>query len=317
MWKGEAMSDIFKRFIETLETPNTIKVVNSLQVIGQYNYTNCTPDKLNEIILGMKPNSPRAITTICYVLGLYAKFLEDDGLYQMIQDVDRKKLWAIAKPSASKKFISHSDFKDVYHAIGVYEELNSFYYQTLFKCLYEGIYNDDMSVIKNLRASDIDNNVVTLREDNGRSYSIEISKEFAMDLKELSSVNTWERKNRYGVFGMKIDGLHYDSCFKVESRKESSEYSYRFSYYRMLRKISKDYLEYNLLPLQLFISGMMYRIRLKLQEHDISLEEAFADQNRDRLVSKIISEELKRCNCNTEVRNFREMVKGHLDVFNE
>ena len=60
---------------------------------------------------------------------------------------------------------------------------------------------------------------------------------------------------------------------------------------------------------------MMYRIGLKLQEHDISLEEAFADQNRDRLVSKIISEELERCNCDTEIRNFRQAVKGHLDVF--
>lgn len=309
------MSDDFKKFVETLEAPNTIKVVNSLQAIGQFNYSNCTQDDLEQIILSMKPNSPKAVITICYVIGLYARYLKDDRLYQMIQDIDKSVLWEKAKPNAPKKFISHNSFEKVYHDIGVYEDLNSFYYQTLFKCVYEGVYNDDMSVIKNLRASDVKGNIVTLKEDNGHSYDMEISEEFAIDLKELGKVDTWERKNRYGIFQMKIDGLHPDSCFKVENRKGSSEYAYRYSYYRILRKIAKEYLEYNLLPLQLYVSGMMYRIGLKLEEHNISLEDAFADQNRDRLVSKIISDELERCNCNTEVRNFRQIVKGHLESF--
>ena len=309
------MSDDFKRFVETLEAPNTIRVVNSLQAIGEYDYSNCTPVDLEQIILSMKPNSPKAIITICYVLSLFAKYLKDDRLYHMVQDINKGILWLVAKPNAPKKFISHISFDEVCHDIGVYEELNSFYYQTLFKCLYEGIYNDDMSVIKNLRASDVHDNIVTLHEDNGHSYDIEVSEEFAQSLKELGLIDVWERKNRYGICQIKINGLHSDSCFKVENRKGSSEYSYRFSYYRILRKISKDYLEYNLLPLQLYVSGMMYRIGLKLKENNISLEDAFADQNRDRLVNRIIADELKRCNCDTEVRNFRQIVKGHLDIF--
>ena len=100
----------------------------------------------------------------------------------------------------------------------------------------EGIYNDDMSVIKNLRASDIKGNMVTLREDSGHSYDIEVSEEFAIDLKELSYIDTWERKNRYGLCKIKIEGLYSDSCFKVENRKGSSEYAYRYTYYRILRK---------------------------------------------------------------------------------
>lgn len=302
-------------FVKTLESPNTIKVVNSLQAICQYDYSECTPVDLEQIILSLHPNSPKAIITICYVMGLYAKYLEDDKLYHMIQDIDRNSLWLMAKPNAPKKFISHSSFEEVYHDVGVYEDLNSFYYQTLFRCLYEGIYTDDMSVIKNLRASDVHGNKVTLREDNGHSYDLIISIELANNLRDLGSIDVWERKNRYGICQIKTTGLYFDSCFKVENRKGSSEYTYRYSYYRILRKIAKEYLEYNLLPLQIYISGMMYRIGLKLQEHDISLEEAFADQNRDRLVSKIISEELTRCNCDTEIRNFRQAVKGHLDVF--
>lgn len=309
------MGDNFKRFVETLETPNTIKVVNSLQAIGEHDYTDCTPAELEQIILNMKPNSPRAIITICYVISLYAKYLKNDQLYYMSQDINKSALWLRAKPNAPKKFISHSSFEEVYHDIGVYEEFNSFYHQMLFRCLYEGIYNDDMSVIKNLRASDINGNIVTLHEDNGHSYKMEISNELAIDLKELAIINTWERRNRHGICSIKINGLYSDSCFKAEIRKTSSEYSYRFGYYRILRKIAKEYLEYNLLPLQIYVSGIMYRINLKLKEHNISLEDAFSDQNRDRIVSKIISDELVRCNCDTEVRNFRQIVKGHLDVF--
>ena len=309
------MSEDFKRFVETLEAPNTIKVVNSLQVIGQYDYSNCTPDNLEQIVLNTRPNSPKAIITTCYVMGLYARYLGDEKLYQMIQALDNNDLWLKAKPNAAKKFISNCKFNEVYHDIGVYEEFNSFYYQMLFRCLYEGIYSDDMSVIKNLRASDIHGNTITLHDDDGHSYEISVSSELANGLKELSYVDVWERRNRSGVCRIKITGVHNDSCFKVELRGGSDDKSYRYSYYRCLRKISKEYLEYNLLPLQLFVSGMMYRIREKLCKHGIALEDAFSIRNRDKIVRDIISDELERCNCDTEIKSFRQMVKGHLDIF--
>lgn len=309
------MGNDFKSFVDTFDSSNTIKVVKSLQALGEYDYKDCTPVDLEQIILKLKPNSPKAITTILYVLSLYAKYLKNDKLYYMAQDIDRKALWIMAKPNAPKKFISYSRFKEVYHDIGVYEEYNSFYQQTLFRCLYEGIYNDDMSVIKNLRSSDINGNVVTLKDDDGNFFDLEISTSLAEDLKKLGEVDIWERRNRYGTCKIKITGLHEDSCFKVESRRDSSEYSYRFTYYRILRKISKDYVEYSLLPLQLYVSGIMHRIKIKLEEHNITLEDAFSPKNKNKIVSKIISDELKRCNCDTEVRNFREIVSGHLEVF--
>lgn len=314
------MSNI-ERFIDSLESANTIKVVSFVSRNWNDDLPYYNIVQLEQLILDSKPSSPKAITTICYVLSLYAKWLEnnnivpDDNFYQMIQSIDRLALWKKAKPNAKKKFISHTQFKEVIHDIGLYEDFNALYYQSLFRCLYEGIYNDDMSVIKNLRGSDINDNIVTLNEDNGHSYKMEISSELAIDLKELSNTEIWERRNRYGTCQIKTTGKYPDSCFKVENRKDESEYSYRFSYYAKLRKISKEYLEYNLLPLQLYVSGIMHRIKLKLEENDIELEDAFSDQNRNRLVNSIISEELGRCNCNTEVRNFREMVKGHLDMF--
>lgn len=311
-----------EKFISTIDSVNTIKVVKSIlndlkhKEIETYNQ-----EQLEQLILDLKPNSPKAIITICYVLNLYAKwlkennFIQDDNFYQIVQSIDKKALWRKAKPNAPKKFISHFQFEEVIHDVGVYEEFNSLYYQSLFRCLYEGIYNEDMSVIKNLRSSDIHGNKITLREDSGYSYDMEISFELAEALKELSVINNWERKNRYGICEIKVNGIYPDSCFKVESRKDNSEYAYRFSYYAKLRKISKEYLEYNLLPLQLYVSGIMYRIKTEFEKNNIDLYDAFSDQNRNRIVSSIISKELARCNYNIEVRNFREMVKGHLDVF--
>lgn len=302
-------------FIGAFDSVNTARVAKSLSGIGDHDYSDVSPIDVEQIILSLKPNSPKAITTIVYIMSLYAKYLGNNELYNMVQDIDRNMIWSIAKKSASKKFISFSNYKDVYANIDMYEDYNSFYIQTLFRCLYEGIYSDDMSVIKNLRASDINDNIVTLRKDNEEPYDLLITDKLADDLIKLSSIDIWERRNRYGTCKIDISGVHDDSCFKVESRKDSSEYSYRYTYYRILRKISKEYLGYNLLPLQIFVSGIMYRINLNFIDKGITLEEGFADKNKNRIVNKIISDELNRCDYDIEVRNFREMVSGHIDVF--
>ena len=309
------MCKSYEDFIGTFNSTNTSKVVKSLSKIGDHDYSNASPIDIEQIILSLKPNSPKAITTIAYIMSLYAKYLGDNDLYNMIQDIDRNTIWSIAKKSASKKFISYSRYKEICHNIDMYEDYNSFYIQTLFRCLYEGIYSDDMSVIKNLRASDINDNVVILRKDNKESYNLLITDKLAEDLIKLSSMDIWERRNRYGTCKINISGLYNDSCFKVETRKDSSEYSYRYTYYRILRKISKEYLGYNLLPLQIFVSGIMHRINLNFVDQGITLREGFSDKNKNRVVNKIISDELDRCDYNIEVRNFREMVGGHIDVF--
>lgn len=309
----------YQNFIDSLDAESTIRIVKSLSKIGEYDYNNCNFSLVEEVVLSLNPNSLKSITTICNIMCRYAKFIDDNHLYRTVQDLDRKTIWLKAKTMGHKKFLSHKQFKEVYHNIGMYEEYNALYYQTLFWCLYEGIYNNDMSVLKNLRAKDIVGNEITLREDNGNTYKLIVPQQLADDLIELSSYDTWERKGRYETpVRIKIKGLYPDSCFKVEHRKEDSKTTYSFSYYQKLRKIAKEYLEYNLLPLQIYISGIMYRIRLQLEKHNISLEDAFAYQSRDRLVGDIISQELKRCNyVNIKTGNFREIVNGYIEVFEE
>ncbi len=277
-------------------------------------------NSIEQIILKLSPNSTRSITTICSLLSAYANYTGNDIAYQMIKNIDRNLLWEKAKPNAKKKYISHETYLNVIHEISKNEkpkELNGFYYRTLFKVIYEGVYCDDMSVIANLKSSDIKGNIVELHTDDKESYKIKLPSDLIKDLKKLSHCDEWERKNRFGEFRVKTFGKYPDSCFKIENRKSSSETTYRFGYYNRLRKIAKEYIGYNLVPLQLFISGIMYRICLKLDENNISLDDAFADQNRDKKVSNIITAELLRCNHKIPVRAFREQVIGHLDVFRE
>lgn len=309
------MEKRYDGFLDSIENPNTKKVCKSLSKLGEYDYSDINPIKLDQIILDMKPSSVKNITTILYVLGMYARYLENDMFEMLVRDADRNALWLRAKPQAKRKFISHTEYNDVVKAIDTYEEYNSMYIGALFQLIYVGAYSDDLSTIKNLRSSDVKDNVITLREDNGDEYELEIPERLAGDLIKLGSTNTWQRRNRYGVCNIETQGLHPDSCFKVENRSGSKENKFRYSYYRLLRKVSKDHIGRSVLPLELYVSGIMYRIKANLNQHGITLEEAFEVNRKDRFVSKIIVNELERCNYDIPVRNFREMVVSHLDAF--
>lgn len=316
------MNKYMQEYIDSIESQNTQKVIKYVfKKIDDENVENYNFIQIEQLIINMNPNSPKEIITIIYVLSSYAKWLQEqniiknDNLYQILQSLDKKLLWKKCKPNAKKKFISYEEYKRVTHEISVYEDFNALYYEALFKCIYEGIYNDDLSVIKNLRSSDINNNIITLHEDNGHSYKIKVSDKLASELKQLANINVWERRNRFGICQVNMRGVHKDSVFKIEDRSTASNDSYKFTYYAKLRKISKEYLERSLLPLQLYTSGIMHRIKVELDNNNIPLEEAFAQNSRNKMAHLIISKELMRCNSSIEVGNFREIVKGHLDSF--
>lgn len=316
------MNDNVERFINSIESDNSKKVAKYALKDVDGDIENYSPIQLEQFILDRKPNSPKEIITVCYVLGTYGKWLreqgevDNDNLYQIVQSIDKKLLWKKCKPNAKKKFISNKDYQRVIKEIATYEEYNPLYYELLFSCIWYGIYSDDLSVIKNLRTSDIsDDGVVTLQEDNGHTYKLKIPEKLASDLKQLAGINAWQRPNRYGICNVDMRGAYPDSVFKIENRSTASNDSFRFTYYAKLRKIAKEYLEHTLLPLQLYTSGVMYRIKAELEKNNISLEEAFADNSRNKMAHLIIQKELIRCNSSIEVGNFRELVKGHLDSF--
>lgn len=312
------MDDIFKIFVDTLyESENSRKTAMRMRKISEYDYTNCTAADVEQFILDMNPKDVREITYICTFMCSYAEFIEDDNMYSIVSDIDRNKIWEKAKPTSQKKYISHSEFNEVCENINKYEEFNVLYQRLIFRCIYEGIYNEDLSVLRNLKASDVHGNVVTLRESSGNTYDLEISKELAEDLKEMGSVNVWERKNGKGICRIHINGEYQDSCFKIESRSNRIEDTCYHTYYRILRKIYNEYLGYKLMPSQLYISGIMHRIIQKLKEQNISTEDAFSLGNKDRNISSIISSELERCNYTNGNSAFRELVACRLDDFDK
>lgn len=316
------MNGNIERFIEEIESDNTKKVAKYALKNVNDNIENYNMMQLEQFILDRKPSSQKEIVTVCYILGTYNKWLQEqnlidnDNLYQMIMSLDKKLLWKKCKPNAKKKFISDKEYQRAIKDIAMYEEYNALYYELLFGCIWNGIYSEDLSVIKNLRGSDItDDGIIMLHEDNGHSYKLRVPEKFAKDLKQLANINTWQRPNRFSVCNVEMRGVYPDSIFKVEHRTTASNGSYRFSYYSKLRKIAQNYLEHSLLPLQLFASGLMHRIKTELEKNGISLEEAFADNSRNKMAHLIIQKELIRCNSSIEITNFRELVKGHLESF--
>ena len=310
------MNKNMERFIDSIESPNSKKVAKFALKNVDEDLENCSPIGLEQIILNKKPSSQKEIITIIYIFSSYAKWLGNDNLYQTLQSLDKKLLWKKAKPSAKKKFINYEEYQRIIKDIATYEEYNALYFELLFACIYSGIYSEDLSVIKNLRARDIQSDgMITLREDNDHVYKIKISDRLAKDLKQLSNINEWVRPNRFSLCHVEMKGIYPDSVFKVENRSTNSESSYRFSYYAKLRKISKEYIGHSLLPLQLYASGIMHRIKVELEKNNISLEEAFAQNSRNRTSYMIIEKELVRCNSGIEISNFRELVTGHLDLF--
>ncbi len=317
------MNENMERYIGSIESLNSQKVIKHIfKKIDMDNIEHCNSMQMECAIINAQPNSPKEIITMIYVVSSYLKWLQEqdiidnDNAYQVIQSIDKKLLWKKCKPRAKKKFISNEQYQMIIKDIATYEEYNALYYELLFSCIWYGIYNDDLSVIKNLRKSDIgDDGMIKLTEDNGHTYKLKVPEKLASDLKQLASINTWQRRNRFGVCNVDMRGLYSDSVFKIENRSTASNDSFRFTFYAKLRKIAKEYLEYSLLPLQLYTSGIMYRVKTELEKNSISLEDAFADNSRNKMAHLIIQKELVRCNSNIELGNFRELVKGHLESF--
>lgn len=90
-------------FLETFDSKNTSKVAKSMSAIAEYDYTNVTPVDVENIILSMKPSSPKSITTICYIFGMYAKYIDNEDLQYMVHDIDRNMVWVKAKGTAKKE----------------------------------------------------------------------------------------------------------------------------------------------------------------------------------------------------------------------
>lgn len=312
------MSDNYIDFLNSVH-PDTVKFLKPYYKIGDKNYTNCTLEDIEEVILNFKPKDPRAITTISNIMIQYARFLNNTHMENIIKSINRTELWNKCKDNIPSQFISHKQYIELCNQITISENYNALYKKALFMAAYEGIFNDDLSVYKNLRVSDIHGNIVTIRDDNGNSRNVEISEALVECLVELGSVFKWERQNRYCAFTVDISGAFNDCCFKLETRSSSTNKpnAYKDNYYRLFRTVSSEYLGYSVTAKQVYISGIMYRAcqNIKAAGYDpkeITFERKHSNSEK---INSIIKEEFQRSGYMYTVANFKEYIRGHADIF--
>lgn len=315
----------YQRFLDDMNNPNSRKVARLYHAIGDYDFEhNNTVEELQDLIISLKPHCLKEIHNIVNIIKLWVKYSYSETVYNKIynllscKELDKESLWKIVKPNVPRKFISHKQYIEIVKDIDVYEDANPEYLQTLFMSIYEGLYCKDYSVTWNLRGNDIDGDMVTIRYANNSSHTLQVSRKLTENLLFMSDVKTTRRKNHNNSFDLPVSGLYPDTCFKLERRElRGKGINYQNSYGNQLRKIVKEYVEYPLTAQQLYVSGIMYRIGLMFKEKGITLEEAFRYDNRNRVVGGIIRLEFERINAPFDVNNFRENVRGFIDVFNE
>lgn len=317
MWETKEFAEYMSAHKQSpASTQRTLKM---LSPILDNDFTNVTTEQVENLIIDFMPTSKVYIISVISYIKKYAKFLNNIELYNILTNIDKDVLWGKIKPICPVKYLSKSMFFELYNNIDRFEEHNTLYYKTLFWSIFEGIYSDDMDVVKNLRASDIDGNIVTLKKDDGYTYQIDIPEKLAEDLIELSKINIWNRPNRNGVCSVSMAGVYSDSCFKTECRKTNSEtsFNYKHQIYRKLRKIYQNYVGTKLIASDIFVSGLMYKIKEALEERNIDFELAFSDPRKNKnenceIIETIITK------YNYSIKNataLRSRIKSHIDVF--
>ena len=317
MWKTKE----FEKYVAThkqspISTQRTIKM---LSPILDNNFADITIEQVENLIIDFAPTSQTYVLTVVSYFKAYAEFLNNIELYNILVDINKEALWQKIKPNCPAKYLSERMFYDVYNDIDRFEEHNTLYYKTLFWSIFEGIHSDNMDVLRNLRASDIDGNIVTLRRDNGYTYQIDIPRKLAEDLIELSKTNIWNRPNRSGVCSVAMTGLYFDSCFKVEKRATNNDNSNSFKQhiYKRIKKICEDYIGFKITASDLFISGLMFKVKKALEDNGFDFIEVFTQpRNNKGETHKIIDEIIKKYNYSgSSVAVLRTRIRGNADMF--
>lgn len=321
---GVFMGMQFEEYLKSIENENTRKLLqSSYRVIGDYEDSGKTLDDVKRIFYAAKVKTPQSARNFCTQFRSFARHIQDEGLLMMLDSFGTNEFLEISlkvMELGAAKYFSHEKFKTAYHSINNSYVLNPFYTQTLFLCIYEGVYSRDFSVLINLRAADIHGNSITCRNGDGSSYRIDVSDKLAADLINLSTTHNWISRNRHGYCEKGLFGEYHDSCFKVEKREKKNrrnplKETYKTSYRNRIREIVSTEIGYDITAFDVYVSGIMHRISQKLHSQGISVCDAFSKNNRDMTTRRIIGDELQRSNYRGSISQFKQLVEGQEKLF--
>lgn len=310
------MKKTYDQFLETIESPGLKRSAKSLKMLHEVDFENCTPEMIKALLIDAHPVSEKVVATYLTIMKKYAFYLGRNDIVRMVRMFSYEIFWEEYKYS-TKKYISKEAFDQFCNRINLEEPHNALHKVCLARCIYEGIYNDDLSVLMNLRQCDIHGNIVTLRPDNGSSYDLEISPELAEDLIELSKIFIWKRDNHFGTISeTQMEGREYNSCFKTAQKEGSGKSKTpHIRYVNLYRSLTNKYVEYRLTSYDTFLSGLAYRITENLKKEGLNAIEVFERYSGNKKGFEIIQKELDRCHYKTTMMNFISTIRSHIHVF--
>ena len=277
-------------------------------------------DELSGLLIEVHPTNARSISCYLNMLRRYAAYVGHERFIEISKGIDTTTIWNQYNTSSDRKrrYLSHSEFQSMLFNMQMEDVMNVNYYITLMQAIYEGIYSDDMSALTNMRGQDVRGNIVIVRCDNKEPFELEITSDLAERLRELAELNRWERKNRSGEFTVAIEGNYPDSCFKVENRNYVVDRDYKDCYYRYIRKVVEmTELDFPLRAKNLYISGIMHRVKEQLESKGMTLEQTFAFKRRWGDDVEIVRKELERVHYPYVYRDFTKLVTGYIADFQD
>jgi len=309
------MKETYARFLDSIESPGIKRTAKSFTALGKCDFENFTQQSITDILVEAKPVSDRVVSQYLTIITKYAYFINRKDVVSAVHRFDRGVFWATYK-SNSKKYISNADFEVLCSRIQTEEEYNVPYYTCLMRSIYEGIYSDNLDVLIHLKREDIHGNVVILHTDEGEIYDLVISEKLASDLIELSKVYIWEHSNRFGTTSRSpLEGEHVDSCFKMAARSSSDQKFARSRHQAAFRNIANKYIDYNIRPYDVYLSGIMHRIAINLHREGLDMSEVFEKCSKNKRGFEIIQNELNRSKYKSTLQNFLITMRGRVDMF--
>ena len=319
------MNKTYREFILSVNE-HTRPLMEACSWIGDLK-DDISAEELKQIIIDKRPKNKRDITVMLTTIARYARYCNNDYLLNVVEQVraiNRSVIWQEAKPNAEQTFFTRKEFNKVMKGLNPNDpdegfEENTLYYRTLFWAVYEGVYSKDMSIIENVRASDIDleNKQITLKDDKGNAYTMnDMPEQLLNDLIMCSKLQYWEQKKRgNGIARYDMVGKYPDACFKALSSK--ARQNLKAGYQAKLKKITTTYFIGKITPIHIYYSGIAHRIADRLKANDISVDEAFRERNNAFLPVSIIRQELQRSHYNNPVHKFKEIIDSHLEIMKE
>lgn len=310
--RGKNYQNIFT-FIQRIDLPDNVCDWDSMQ--------------FEEALIASKPNSLQEVSSLMFATEEFLKWLLRNGYsenYRCINEIGRINRQAVFYASLEtngikKKYISYDEYNMLMQKIGE-SEINDVYYKALLTAIYEGIYSDDMSVLMNLKDTDIDGNVIKLHDDDGNDWDIEVSQQCAELLIMNARIQDFYIVAPHGGYRTEKKYCGRDgslnACFKTALRNESADRkkSCRQSYCRILRCLD-EYLGRHTKPKNIFISGIMHRASLRMEKLGMNLEDAFVFGNDNKSAMAIVQKELAASRYQIDNKGLKENIKGHLDEF--